>query len=167
MRALSFPTPWGRLTRATVALSLVTIVCAGCAQHKAAGKTPGESRAEIDTVLSSIQVTVGGEWETTMSQALECSVEGLGGSGVQWTYGRTASRTGDMDAARIDVEKVATILKGAGYEVRPVSFHEELGYDVGSNNGRGSEVAFGTSAVGVSITAGSDCAAGVIEDFSD
>lgn len=127
--------------------------------------TPDESRAELDTVLSTIETAVGGEWENTMSQPLECSVEGIR-DGVQWTYGRSASRTGDMAAAQADTEKVKKILEDAGYEVAPATFDEELGYDLGSNNGEGSEVAFGASALGMSITAGSSCAEGTTDDFS-
>ncbi|MET0989764.1 MAG: hypothetical protein ABWY54_03870 [Glaciihabitans sp.] len=148
-----------------MALLLVTIVSVGCAQQEGTKMTPDESRTQLDTVLSSIETAVGGEWENTMSQPLECSVEGIR-NGVQWTYGRSAARTGDMSAAQADTEKVAKILADAGYEVAPATFDEELGYDIGSNNGEGSEVAFGASALGMSITAGSSCAEGTADDFS-
>lgn len=154
-----------RVWRATAAALLVTALIAGCASNRAQDMAPDESKAELDEVVASIEAAVPGPWENSMSQPLECRISRVP-DGVQWTYGRTAKRSGDREDARIDTERVAQLIEDAGCELRPTTVHPELGYDFSSNNGLGSEVAFGANENGMSITAGSICAPGGRNDFT-
>jgi hypothetical protein len=127
--------------------------------------TPEESKAELASLLDSIQDTVGGVWASTTLEPRECSLDGMSGPGVQWAMARNAPAVGDMAAAKAATETVSGLLAEADYDVAPATFQEELGYNLGGSNGVGSEISWAANDASMEIIAGSSCVAGNVDDY--
>lgn len=154
-----------RLAATAAFVTSVSVGCAATPTTEGEGLTPGESKAELSALMDSIEASVGGVWSVTTLEPRECSLSGMAGHGVQWAMARNAPGAGDMNSARSATEKVSDLLADAGYEVTPATLPKELGYDLGGNNGVGSEVSWAANDSTMELMAGSNCVAGNVDDY--
>lgn len=154
-----------RLGATAVFVVSVSVGCAATPTTEGDGLTPEESKSELSALMDSIEASVGGVWSVTTLEPRECSLSGMAGPGVQWAMARNAPGAGDIESARSATEKVSDLLADAGYEVTPATFQGELGYDLGGNNGVGSEVGWAANDSTMELMAGSNCVAGNVDDY--